>query len=267
MATQQPGKPISKSAFLRKVLGKDPGLDHAQVNRRWAKAGHPGTISTALFYQVRSKMGIKTVWQWVLPERTELGPASTPSPKSPSTRDARPAYQLKVSIRDVRPPVWRRLVVADCSLVDLHEIIQVAIGWQQSHLYSFDVGGTSYTDHAIAPDLDMEDAARARLSHLNLEEKGKFRYTYDFGDNWEHDVLVEKVLPPEVGRPTASCLGGKRAGPPEDVGGPWGFDDFLAAIADPKHEQHDEMMEWSGGHYDPEWFDLEGVNKTLRRLG
>src|SRR5206468_3227210 len=122
------------------------------------------------------------------------------------------------------------------------------------HMYSFEVGGTHYTDPRGAAELDMEDAGRARLSEVIRGEKAKFRYTYDFGDNWEHDVLVEKILPPGEGPKSPECLGGKRSCPPEDVGGPWGYADYLRAISDPGHEQHEEMLIWRG-EFDPEAFD------------
>jgi Plasmid pRiA4b ORF-3-like protein len=114
-------------------------------------------------------------------------------------------------------------------------------------------------------ELDTEDASRARLSALVPKEKFKFGYTYDFGDDWKHEVLVEKVLPPEMSRKDSLCVDGKRACPPEDVGGPWGYEEYLEAIRDPSHERHEELLEWGGG-FDPEEFDLEGVNKQLRRL-
>ena len=174
-------------------------------------------------------------------------------------------YQLKITLKDIRPPIWRRVLVPDCSLTKLHEIIQVAMGWENYHLYDFEVGGERYTDPRGMDDLDMEDASRAKLSQVAPREKAKFRYTYDFGDNWQHEVLVEKFLPPEEGRTYPVCVAGKRACPPEDVGGPWGYMEFAEAIRDPKHEQHEEFLEWRG-EFDPEAFDPDAVNEELRRL-
>ncbi len=174
-------------------------------------------------------------------------------------------YQLKVTLKDIKPPVWRRLLVPDCSLAKLHEVIQVAMGWENYHLYDFEVGGEHYTDPRGMADLDMDDASRARLGQLAPEAKAKLRYTYDFGDNWQHEVLVEKVLPPEEGKEYPACIAGKRACPPEDVGGPWGYMEFAEAMKDPEHEQHEEFIEWRG-EFDPEAFDPDAVNKGLRRL-
>ncbi len=194
---------------------------------------------------------------------TQKARRTTPKPKSAQT--AGKIFQLKITLKDIRPPVWRRVQVRDCSLADLHEVIQVAMGWENYHLYDFEVGGERYTDPRGMDDLDMEDAGRVRLGQLAPKEKAKFRYTYDFGDNWQHEVLVEKILPPQEGREYPVCIAGKRACPPEDVGGPWGYTEFAEAIRDPEHEQHEEFLEWRG-EFDPEGFDLEAVNKQLKRL-
>ncbi|QDV36967.1 plasmid pRiA4b ORF-3 family protein [Tautonia plasticadhaerens] len=187
------------------------------------------------------------------------------TPKSQAAKAAGSVYQLKVTLKDIRPPVWRRLLVPDCSLSMLHEVIQVAMGWENYHLYDFEVGGEHYTDPRGMADLDMEDASRARLGQVAPEAKAKLRYTYDFGDNWQHEVLVEKVVSPEEGMTYPACIDGKRACPPEDLGGPWGYMEFAEAIRDPEHEQHEEFLEWRG-EFDPEAFDPDAVNKNLRRL-
>jgi hypothetical protein len=184
---------------------------------------------------------------------------------TPKSKTAGSVYQLKVTLKDINPPVWRRLLVPDCSLAELHEVIQLAMGWENYHLYDFEVGGERYTDPRGMDDLDMEDASRAMHGQLAPEAKAKLRYTYDFGDNWRHEVLVEKILPPEEGKAYPVCIDGKRACPPEDVGGPWGYMEFAEALADPEHEQHEEFREWRG-EFDPEAFDLDAVNKGLRRL-
>ena len=199
MAKKKSDKPETKTDFLRKVLGKDPLLDPAQVNRRWAKAGHPGEISTALFYQVRSKMGIKVVWEWVQNPISHAGAETIPAkatgrPKSRSNLTTGSIYQLKITLRNVQPPVWRRILVSDISLEMLHDIIQVVMGWDNSHLYSFEVGELSFTDPRGTDQLEMESTANVKLSDIISGEKFKFGYTYDFGDNWEHVILVEKIL-------------------------------------------------------------------------
>ena len=188
---------------------------------------------------------------------------TTAKPKA--TRATGRVYQLKITLKDIKPPVWRRVLVPDCSLLRLHEIIQAAMGWENYHLYDFEVGGEHFTDPRGMDDLDMEDAGKVKLSGVAPEGKAKLRYTYDFGDNWQHEVVVEKILPPEEGRKYPVCIAGKRACPPEDCGGPWGYMEFADAIKDPRHERHGEFVEWRG-EFDPEAFDPDALNKELRRL-
>ncbi len=188
---------------------------------------------------------------------------TTAKPKA--TRATGKVYQLKITLKDIKPPVWRRLLVPDCSLEELHEVIQVVMGWENYHLYDFEVGGRHYTDPRGMDDLDMGDAGKVKLSGVAPEGKAKLSYTYDFGDDWRHEVLVEKVVPPEDGQKYPLCIAGKRACPPEDCGGPWGYMEFAEAIKDPRHERHDEFIEWRG-EFDPEAFDPEAVDKELRRL-
>jgi hypothetical protein len=176
-------------------------------------------------------------------------------------------YQLKVTLRDSKPPIWRRIQVsADINLGKLHRILQVVMGWTDFHLHQFIVGNNYYGE----PDPDMgpeiRDEKRIKLSQIVAGEKFKFTYEYDFGDSWEHELLVEKILPPEPDGRYPICLKGARACPPEDVGGVWGYDSFLEAISDPNHPEHADMLEWIGDEFDPEAFDLDEVNKTLRHV-
>lgn len=179
-------------------------------------------------------------------------------------------YQIKVTLRHSKPPIWRRIQVpGDINLAKLHRILQVVMGWEDYHLHQFIVGGTYFGQpHPDYEDfgLEMRDEKRVKLQQIVPGEKLKFVYEYDFGDNWQHDLRVEKVLPPEPGVRYPRCLKGKRACPPEDVGGVWGYDSFLEAIQDPDHPEHDIMLEWIGGEFDPEVFDLDEINAALRRV-
>ena len=173
------------------------------------------------------------------------------------------AYQMKVTLEGSKPPIWRRLLVpSNLNLGDLHYIIQIAMGWTDSHLHQFHVGDKVYgVPH---PDMDWTlDEDKAKLDEIVAGEKFKFRYEYDFGDSWTHIVLVEKVLPAEPGQPYPTCVKAKGNCPPEDCGGVWGFADFVDAMADPKHPEHENLKEWYGGDFDPEAFDLEEVNRML----
>jgi SOS-response transcriptional repressor LexA len=177
-------------------------------------------------------------------------------------------YQVKVTLQDSHPPIWRRILVPDnVTLEDLHFILQVAMGWTNSHLHQF-IAGDAYFG---VPDPDygfeMRDERRVKLAQIVPGEGSKFRYEYDFGDGWLHTLLVEKILPPQPGQPVPACVKGKRACPPEDVGGIWGYYGFLEAIQNPDHPEHEDYLEWVGGEFDPEVFDLDEVNAALRRLG
>ncbi|MCC7106094.1 MAG: plasmid pRiA4b ORF-3 family protein, partial [Chloroflexi bacterium] len=149
-----------------------------------------------------------------------------------------------------------------------HDVIQEAMGWSQSHLYMFDADGEEYGE----PDPDqfglpVRSARGTALRRMAPEPGDRFTYEYDFGDDWRHRIVVEKVLPPERGVVYPRCLAGRRACPPEDCGGIWGYEEFLEAIRDPDHEEHEAMLEWVGGAFDPEAFDLKTVNETLANLG
>jgi Plasmid pRiA4b ORF-3-like protein len=186
-------------------------------------------------------------------------------------------YQLKVTLRGVsKPPVWRRVLVhADASLGELHQVIVAAMGWDDSHLHMFSDGGARYS----TPDMDLddededEDEDEFALADVLAEPGDRLRYTYDFGDGWDHDIKLEKVFPPDADPPATvvpACLAGKGACPPEDCGGPWGYAALKEVIADPSDEEHDERLEWLGledpSDFDPAAFDLASVNARLHGL-
>jgi len=158
------------------------------------------------------------------------------------------------------------LVPSDFTLYELHKVIQAVMPWAGYHLYQFTIASVDYGDPSPEDMYPMKAARRYRLNQLVPRELAKFLYTYDFGDNWEHEILVEKVLPPEPGARYPLCIAGKRACPPDDCGGPWGYAELLEALADPEHEEHEEMLEWVGGELDPEAFDLEEANAVLGHI-
>ena len=174
---------------------------------------------------------------------------------------------------DVAPPVWRRVLVTDdTTLHGLHEVIQVAMGWTDTHLYRFELDGAQYFDLEVLddPDPDDRDARTARLAELGLTKQRSFLYDYDFGDGWSHTVTVERVGDVDVAASHPRCLAGARACPPEDCGGPPGYQDLLSAMADPAHPEHKESRRWVPKDFDPEAYDVESVNAALasaRRVG
>jgi hypothetical protein len=177
-------------------------------------------------------------------------------------------YQLKVTLLGTRPPIWRRLLVpSGFALEDLHSVVQAAMDWDDSHLHEFRIGHERFgkpdrTDGFMA--LDRVRSERTTRLFMVLSKVGaKARYTYDFGDSWEHAMVVEKVLPPEEGVPYPVCVAGKLHGPPEDCGGVPGYYNLLEALRDPTHPEHEDMLDWLGGEFDPEVFSVEAVNRRL----
>jgi len=175
-------------------------------------------------------------------------------------------YQIKVSLHGAKPPIWRRLLVpSSIRLATLHHVLQVAMGWENDHLHQFKHGGHFY---GVSDGVDFPpiiDEEEVRFDTLLRAPKEWLIYEYDFGDSWEHVVLLEKVLPadPEVTR--LQCTGGRRAGPPEDVGGVWGYSDMLEALENPDDPENAERLEWLG-EFDPTLFDREAVNRQLASI-
>ncbi len=173
-------------------------------------------------------------------------------------------HRLKVTLQDIRPPIWRRLLVpSETSLYELHNHIQTAFGWWDCHLHEFRIGSTAYAaDDGGGWGEPPEDDAEATLVDA-APTNTSFTYTYDFGDNWEHVIEVESIDPVEPGARYPRCISGRRASPPEDCGGVPGYLDLIDAMADPAHPRHDELREWVGGDFDPEHVDLDQINAAL----
>jgi hypothetical protein len=175
-------------------------------------------------------------------------------------------YKIKITLLDIKPPIWRSVAVpGDITLAKLHNVIQAVMGWTNSHLHEF-----RSKDMVFAvPDpeydtVDVINERRVKLSDVIEKPKRQFQYIYDFGDDWIHQILVEQIGPPEPGMRYPICLAGKRACPPEDCGGSWGYENMLKALADPNHEEHETMVDWIGDDFDSEEFDLEETNRILR---
>jgi hypothetical protein len=174
-------------------------------------------------------------------------------------------YELDVRLADIEPPIWRTIEVpGKSSLEDVHFAIQAAMGWTSSHLHLFAIGGTSYgmVDVDGADELELEDERDVRLEDL-AASGASFRYEYDFGDGWEHDVVVKQVTP-ATKAPPSRCTAGARACPPEDCGGAGGYQELLEALANPAHEEHADMVTWSG-NFQPERFSVPKGGLDLRK--
>src|SRR3989344_5216067 len=184
-------------------------------------------------------------------------------------------YQLKITLKDIRPPIWRRILFpADATFRNLHEVIQLSLGWTDSHLHDFSTEKDQYrglyidgkiTDLEALDGMDplgepSADERKVLLRDRFKKEGQHIAYTYDFGDSWEHDILLEKILPRRKDAEYPVCLAGKRACPPDDCGGIGGYYHLLEVLADPKHEEHADMLEWLGleraDEFDPEEFEI-----------
>jgi hypothetical protein len=178
----------------------------------------------------------------------------------------RQIYQLRITMPELSPPLWRRVLVPGGYTLDrVHRVIQYAVGWQDLHLHSFEIGGAQYGEPDPVGELALRDELDTRLDAV-VGKGDTFSYTYDFGDWWEHELAVEDVFGAEPDLRYPICVAGARACPPEDVGGPEGFQDLLEVLADPGHPQRSTLRDWLGREYDPEEFDARLVTTLLRRL-
>ncbi len=179
-------------------------------------------------------------------------------------------YRFKITLKDADPAIWRRIETKDVTLEKLHELIQTAMGWTNSHLHQFEIADSRYTDPRFMmddfDDFGAIDYSGMRVSELVSEHGAKLRmgYEYDFGDGWQHEVVLEKVTESEPGIRYPRCIDGERACPPEDVGGVYGFSDYVEAITNPNHSEHDDFLEWNGP-FDPAEFDATAATRRMKK--
>lgn len=190
-----------------------------------------------------------------------------------SAKTAAPVYQLKVVLVGTRRPIWRRVQVpGNANLGWLHAVLQIVMGWTNSHLHQFNLGTALYSDtraHCaeFVGDPEILEERKAVLQDVLSDSQTVFGYEYDFGDSWEHEVVVEKILPPDATvSAVALCLEGARACPPDDCGGVGGYEDLLKILKNRKHPEHKSMKEWLGRPFDAEAFSVEATNGWLGRL-
>jgi hypothetical protein len=195
------------------------------------------------------------------------GSTQSPAPKRPAA--AKNVHRLKITLRGSKPPIWRRFEVpSDITLARLHAVIQLGFGWEDCHLWVFETQAGRYG--VADPDLEIRSAVSKKLSAVADWPGDKLRYEYDFGDSWDHDIVVEAVQPAERDVAYPRCLAGKRACPPEDSGGTWGYSELLNTLANPRHENHTQVLWWLGisspADFDPDRFDLDQANRFLARI-
>ncbi len=188
-------------------------------------------------------------------------------------RNAKPSkisttYQLKITLVGISPPIWRRVLVpSTLTISKLHDALQVCMGWTNSHLHQFEKDGR-YWGKPETDDYGIEllDERRVPVGQLLQAEGDSLSYLYDLGDKWRHTVYLEKIVPSESPSPVPVCLAGERRCPPEDVGGPSGYEEFLAVIFEPGHEDSERFRQWGGGTFHAEEFNLKAVNDALERM-
>lgn len=185
-------------------------------------------------------------------------------------------FQFKIQLKHItRPPVWRKVSVpAQFSFMRFHEVIQAAFGWENYHLFEFSPTGFGSEPRISVPDPmgwdegEVKNCEKVKLSEIFEQEGQKYTYIYDFGDTWEHQLVLEKILPDKALK--ADCLDGKGACPPEDCGGPWGYEELKVTLADPDHPEHADMKEWlemeEGEEWDPKAFDLAEARAGVRTV-
>lgn len=187
-----------------------------------------------------------------------------------AAKPGEPVYQIKVTLEDIAPEIWRRfLLPASMTLDQLHKVLQVAFGWTNSHLHHFfDKDNRFYEPPNPYPnpfgDAPPADSRKTRLAEVLPRAESALRYEYDMGDSWMHFIWLEKILPDAGGAQLPCCVDGANAGPPDDCGGPPGYADLLDVLADKRHAEHRRMREWVGGAFDPAAFDREAINRKLK---
>jgi hypothetical protein len=204
-------------------------------------------------------------WADMFPVERGRGGQRKPAKQAAPKRSSQ-WFQVKITLKNIKPPIWRRIIIPDCTLADLDEYVQTAMGWDGSHLSCFDIDGEAYSPpepfSGAVPD-DTEDARRYTLGQFVRQGIKKFRHDYDFGDGWEHSIVVEKVLTKEQAPSLPACTDGARACPPEDCGGVPGYYELLEALKNPQLPENKERLDWIGDEWDPESFDPQEVTSSL----
>ncbi len=242
-------KTLEKNGFIRRQPGVPRSIE-ILVNReaipRW-----------------KGKRITRAVWEWTL-----TSPAASHRRQSGNNKVT--VYRCKIILRDTHPVIWRRIETQDVTLNQLHELIQTAMGWSNSHQHQFEIAGCRYIDRHLTmagwDDPDAIEDSGIRISDLVSKHGSKLRmgYEYDFGDSWQHDVLLEAVTESESGVKYPRCVAGERACPPEDIGGAYGFADYVEAITNKKHSKHRDYLEWYGP-FDPAKFQAATATRRMRK--
>ena len=186
-------------------------------------------------------------------------------------KNLREIYQIKVQLKGIRPPIWRRVLISDSVKLDeLHHTIQIVMGWHNCHLHQFITQDGRYgmkaDDFDSGWEDDLVDESKVKIKDVFSHEGDSVLYEYDFGDGWEHKITLEKILPFDNKQILPCCVKGKRGCPPEDVGGIWGYEEFIEKWVDENHPEHEDMRGWAEDFQGPEYFDLAETNQLLHEM-
>jgi hypothetical protein len=263
-----------KSKIKERLEETGEGTQTVGVTRKELDHLHD-EIGTAAFYapsphKARLLAVMREVVELLAADQVGLFGEGLPTPRRSAPKKGDLIYQFKVTLLGIRPAIWRRIQVPDCTLADLHEYLQAALGWWNSHLHKFEINGERYGP--AAPDdldfgMEMRDEDGVTLGNLipKSGRSSRWIYEYDFGDGWRHELLFEGFPNPCLQAKEPLCVEGERACPPEDCGGSRGYGEYLAAIHDPKHEQHEELLGWRGP-FDSESFNAKKATKAMRQV-
>ncbi len=190
--------------------------------------------------------------------------ASKPDKKEEKQNNAK-VFSIRISLKGISPTIWRRVEVPyNFTLHELHMVIQAAMGWENYHLYDFTIGKTHFSVPSDDWPSEDEDSEKTYINKLVfIGKSATMTYEYDFGDDWIHTVKIDKILPENEDVDYPRCVSGKRACPPEDSGGPYGYLNMLNILEDPKNEEYNDIKEWIGEDFDPEYFNLEEANDRV----
>jgi hypothetical protein len=189
-------------------------------------------------------------------------------------------YYLRVTLEDSKPAIWRDILVPnDLTLEGLHYVIQAVMGWGNCHRHQFIAENVIYTNDLLhneddeyglldGEDLEKQDRSEKKytVAHLLSKEDDTIIYEYDLGDSWTHQVKLKKILPVDANAHQPRCIKGEKACPPEDCGGIWGYTDMLDTLRNTEHSENTQILAWFGEDFNPDHFDIEAVNRTLRHL-
>lgn len=259
-----------KAAIRRKIAAAGDGTQVITFTKRELDHMEEEIASSAIYAPSPDKKHLAAAQKKVANTLAECQSA----PGQGTTRRRRPAarpdllFQFKIALIGIKPAIWRRIQVQDCKLAELHNHIQAVFGWWNYHLHVFEIDGMRYgppPEDGFDDGLEMEDDSRVRLSQMlpKSGQRTRWIYEYDFGDGWRHEVLFEGYPPLDPKAKYPICLEGERACPPEDCGGPYGFAEYLAAMANPRHKQHKDMLGWRGP-FDPLDFDPKQATRAMR---